>query len=75
MAIWERLDCRICGIRKRGQGSGDAASLGAILERYVGADGNQRLNLWLQHRDLRKEFGELEEMYREKGSQEGDPLA
>gem|GEM_PF-3746939 len=35
-------------------------NMGGLLERYRDADGNTRLNLYLQYRDLRTEFIEVD---------------
>ena len=61
MAILEKIECRICGLRKKTSGNGGIYSLRSKIDQYSKADQTERLYLWLQHRDLREEFNGLEE--------------
>ncbi|MBU1275676.1 MAG: hypothetical protein KJ720_09895 [Proteobacteria bacterium] len=40
-------------------------SVDGILERYQGAELHERLNLWMQHRDLRPVLSRLEKTMRD----------
>ncbi len=56
MAILERIECRICGMKKQTRGRDETNSLRSTLDQYSRAGETERLYLWLQHRDLRDEF-------------------
>ena len=62
MAFWERIECRICGIKRTRTENDETRSLTALMDRYTRADQAERISLWLQHRDLRTEFSELDRM-------------
>lgn len=60
MAGWDRVECRICGIKRRNQIQDRAGSMAQVMDRYLRGDQGERLNLWLSYRDLRHEFTLLE---------------
>ncbi len=62
MIFFQKMECRICGSGKSRTGERETLSLRARMEQYSRADQAERLCLWLQHRDLRREFDELEGM-------------
>ncbi len=62
MFFLERIECRICGRRSARKVRGGSRSLASLLDQYSRAGYGDRLTLWLQYRDLREEFDDLDRM-------------
>ena len=62
MFFLERIECRICGLKRARKGGNGSRSLASLFNQYSQADYGDRLTLWLQYRDLREDFDDLDRM-------------